>query len=82
MDNPEVYEVYKSYAKSLESIEHDENSGLKPEFLARKMSRIITRKNPRYHYIIATFFQKLAVVARTILPPSWFAWVMSLYYKV
>lgn len=82
VDSPEVYEVYKSYARSLASIEHDENTGLKPEYLARKISRIVRSKRPRYHYIIATFLQKLAVVARTILPPRVFAWVMSLYYKV
>ena len=60
----------------------DENSGLKPEFLAKKISKIILKKRPRYHYIIATFLQKLSVFARTILPPRWFAWVMSVYYKL
>ncbi|MBO4466288.1 MAG: SDR family oxidoreductase [Bacteroidales bacterium] len=82
VDNPEVHKVYPGYANSLASIEHDENSGLKPEFLARKISRIIRKKRPGYHYIISTFLQKLSVFARTILPPRWFAWVMSVYYKL
>ena len=82
VDNPEVHKVYPGYANSLASIEHDENSGLKPDFLARKISRIIRKKRPGYHYIISTFLQKLSVFARTILPPRWFAWVMSVYYKL
>ena len=82
VSDPAVYEVYKSYARSLASIEHGENTGLKPEFLAKKISRLVRSRRPRYHYVIATFLQKLAVVARVILPPRVFAWVMSLYYKV
>ena len=82
VDNPEVHKVYPGYANSLASIEHDENSGLKPEFLAKKISRIIRKKRPGYHYIISTVLQKLSVFARTILPPRWFAWVMSVYYKL
>ena len=82
VDNPEVHKVYPGYANSLASIEHDENSGLKPEYLAKKISRIIRKKRPGYHYIISTFLQKLSVFARTILPPRWFAWVMSVYYKL
>ncbi len=82
VDNPQVHEVYPGYANSLASIEHDENSGLKPEFLAKKISKIIRKKRPGYHYIISTFLQKLSVFARAILPPRWFAWVMSVYYKL
>ena len=82
VDNPAVHQAYPGYARSLASIEHDENSGLKPEFLANKISKIILKKRPGYHYIIATFLQKLSVFARTILPPRWFAWVMSVYYKL
>lgn len=82
VENPEAHEVYKSYGRSLASIEHDENTGLKPDYLARKISKIIKKKHPRYNYIIANFLQGLAVTAKTILPKRMFAWVMSLYYKL
>lgn len=81
-DDPEVHKAYKSYSRSLASIEHDENSGLKPDFLAGKLARIVRRSNPRYHYIIATPLQKLAVFAKTVLPPCLFAKVLSIYYKL
>lgn len=80
--NPEAFEVYKSYAKSMASIEHDETSGLKPDVLAAKISEIVRKKNPKYNYIVATFLQRLSVFAKAILPPRMFAWVLSLYYKI
>lgn len=80
--DPQVYKVYTSYARSLASIEKDEMGGLKPEYLADKVSGIILKKRPKFHYIIATFVQKLSVVARTILPPRLFARIMKLYYKL
>ncbi len=78
----EVAEVYPNYARSLASIEHDENSGLKPEYLAEKLSKIVRKHRPGYSYIIATPLQKLSVFARKIIPGRWFAWIMSLYYKL
>ena len=68
VDNPEANAAYPSYARSLASIEHDEMSGLKPEFLAGKISKIVKMKNPGYSYIIASFLQKLSVFAKVILP--------------
>ena len=77
-----VNRIYTSYARSLASIEKDENSGLKPEYLARKISRIVRKKKPGYNYIIATFLQRLSVFAKKVLPARTFAWIMKLYYKV
>ena len=79
---PEAYEVYKTYARSLESIEHDETTGLKPEYLAGKIAKIVTKKNPRYHYIISTLEQRLSVTLKAILPPSWFAKILASYYHL
>ena len=80
--DPQAYEVYKTYAKSLASIEHDETTGLKPEFLAGKISRIVRKRRPRYHYIISTLEQRLSVTLKKILPPSWFAAILGSYYKL
>ena len=79
---PEAYEVYKTYADSLASIEHDETSGLKPEYLAGKISKIVTCPRPRYNYIISTLEQRLSVTLKKLLPPRWFAAILSSYYKL
>ena len=80
--DPEAYKVYRTYAKSLESIEHDESSGLKPEVLARKVSKIVRKRNPRYSYVVASLEQRLSVLLKAVLPPSWFAAILSSYYKL
>jgi short-subunit dehydrogenase len=80
--NPEAYEVYQTYAKSLASIEKDETTGLKPEYLADKIAKIVRKKRPRYHYIISTLEQRLSVTLKKILPPSWFAAILGSYYKL
>ena len=79
---PEVHQAYPSYKRSLESIEKDETGGLKPEFLAAKISKIVNKRNPRYHYIISTLEQRLSVFLKAILPPSWFAAILGSYYHL
>ena len=79
---PEAYDVYKTYATSLASIEHDETTGLKPDFLAGKISKIVAARRPRYHYVIATLEQRLSVTLKKLLPPRWFAAILSSYYKL
>ena len=80
--DPAAYEVYQTYAKSLASIEHDETTGLKPEFLAEKIAKIVRKKRPRYQYVISTLEQRLSVTLKKLLPPSWFAKILGSYYKL
>lgn len=81
-DNPEALNVYKSYAKSMDSIEHDENGGLKPIVLAKKIDKIVNAKRPKYGYTVASPVQKLSVFVKKILPPSWYAKILGAYYKL
>lgn len=76
----EAEEAYPSYKASLAGMEKDEMTGLKPEFLARKLSGIIKKKNPAYTYIIATFVQKLSIPLSTILPAPLWAKIFAGWY--
>ena len=78
----EAHEAYPAYARSLASIEHDETSGLKPEFLAERISKIVKARNPRYSYIISTLEQRLSVLLKAILPARWFEAILRSYYKL
>lgn len=82
VDNPEALAAYPGYAKSMESIEHDENSGLKPDRLARRISKIVRKRHPRNRYIIATLVQKASVVLKAILPAKWYDRILGSYYKL
>ena len=80
--DPEALAAYPSYAQSMESIEADENSGLKPERLARRISKIVRKRHPRSRYIIATLVQKASVLLKAILPAKWFDCILGSYYKL
>ena len=82
VDNPDALAAYPGYAESMKSIEHDENSGLQPDRLARRISKIVRKRNPRNRYIIATFIQKSSVVLKAILPAKWFDKILGSYYEL
>jgi hypothetical protein len=78
----EAMQVYKTYAESMGKVEHDETGGLKPQVLARKISQIIRKSNPRHGYVVASFEQRLSVLLKRILPARWFAKILGSYYKL
>lgn len=82
VDNPDAIEAYPGYAISMESIEHDENSGLKPERLASRISKIVSKRHPRNRYIIATPVQKASIFLKAILPAKWFDRILGSYYRL
>ena len=82
VDNSDALAAYPGYARSMQSIEHDENSGLQPDRLARRISRIVRKRHPRNRYIIATLVQKASVLLKRILPSRWFDRILASYYKL
>lgn len=80
--NDAALQAYPIYKSAIEKVEHDENGGLKPVILARKISQIIKKENPRNGYVVASFEQKLSVLLKRILPAKWFAWILGSYYKL
>ena len=71
-----------SFRRSLAIIEKEENGGLKPEILAKKIAKIIEKTNPRLRYVVANLEQKLSVVLKHILPGNWMVNILRNYYKV
>jgi len=75
--------VYESqFNKTLSIIENDEKKGLPPEFLARKLVRILELKKPCNQYVIATLEQKFAVILKKILPVSVFSDILASHYGI
>ena len=75
-------QAYPIYKTAIEKVEHDENGGLKPIVLAKKISKIIQMRNPRSGYVVASFEQKLSVLLKRLLPAKWFARILGSYYKL
>jgi NADP-dependent 3-hydroxy acid dehydrogenase YdfG len=78
--NNNAYE--EQFRKTLAIIEKDETGGRDPEILARKMCKILEKKNPSRRYVIASFEQKLAVWLKSILPGSWFDAILRGHYGI
>jgi NAD(P)-dependent dehydrogenase (short-subunit alcohol dehydrogenase family) len=72
----------EQFRKTLQLIEKDENGGQHPDILAKKMERILAKKNPRHHYVIASFSQQLAVVIHRLIPEKWFDAILRAHYGI
>jgi hypothetical protein len=75
-------QAYPIYRTAIEKVEHDENGGLKPVVLAKKINEIIKNKNPRNGYVVASFEQRLSILLKRILPAKWFDRILGSYYKL
>ena len=82
VDVAQASEAYPSYGKSLSGIEHDEKNGLKPEYLAARICKIIAKKHPSSSYVVASPLHRLAVLAKWMLPAPLFQKILTLYYGV
>lgn len=71
-----------SFSRSLSLIEKEENGGLKPEVLAKRIARIVTCRRPRMRYVVANLEQWFSVVLHRIIPGNWFVNILRSYYKV
>ena len=76
----EAVEAYPAYAEGMQKIEHDELGGLKPIVVARTIEKILRKRRPAYHYVVATFEQRLSVLLKRILPARLFSRILGAYY--
>ncbi len=70
------------FSKTISIIENDERKGMSPELLAKKLAKILEKKNPCQHYVIASLEQKFAVFLKKILPGSLFSAILSSHYGI
>lgn len=82
VDDEEANKAYPSYKASIEGMEKDEKTGLKPEYLATKISKIIKKKNPACTYVIATLVQKSSIPISTILPKKLWNMIFAGWYNL
>ncbi|MBR1799336.1 MAG: SDR family oxidoreductase [Bacteroidales bacterium] len=69
------------FAQSLSLIEKEENGGLKPEKVAKKIARIIDSRHPSLRYVVSNLEQWLSVVIKRILTGNQMVNVLRSYYK-
>jgi NAD(P)-dependent dehydrogenase (short-subunit alcohol dehydrogenase family) len=70
------------FGSAMQVVEHDETHGASPDQVARLVERIIRSRSPRLRYIVGPFYETVSVVAKKVLPPRLFEWIIAKYYHV
>ena len=78
LDDPDYGPIFRN---SLSIIEKEENGGLKPEVLARRIAKMVEQKNPPLRKVVANLEQKLSVVIKRILTGNQMVTILRGYYK-
>lgn len=78
LNDPDYGPIFK---RSLNLIEKEENGGLKPDVLSRKIEKIVDARHPRLRYVVANFEQWLSVALKRFIPGNWFVNILVSYYK-
>lgn len=78
MDDADYGPIFR---RSLGLIEKEENGGLKPEVLAKKLVKIVECKRPKLRYVVANFEQRLSVLIKRLVSGNCFVDILRDYYK-
>ena len=78
LDDPDYGPVFKN---SLAIIEKEENGGLQPEVLARRIVKLVEMKRPPLRNVVANLEQWLSTVIKRILPGNTMVSILRDYYK-
>ena len=78
LEDPDYGPIFK---RSLAIIEKEENGGLQPEVLARRIVRLVEKKNPPLRNVVANLEQWLSVVIKRILTGNQMVSILRDYYK-
>ncbi len=73
---------YSSFKRIMDIVERDEDHGISPDKIAYLINNIINKSNPRLHYTVGAFDQRLAALLKDILPNRLFYWIIMKHYKV
>ena len=78
LDDPDYGPIFR---RSLAIIEKEENGGLKPEVLARRIVKLVEQKRPPLRNVVANLEQWLSVVIKRVLTGNQMVGILRDYYK-
>ena len=78
MNDPDYGPIFK---RSLAIIEKEENGGLQPEVLARRIVKLVEQKKPPLRNVVANLEQWLSTVIKRVLTGNWMVAILRDYYK-
>ena len=78
MNDPDYGPIFK---RSLAIIEKEENGGLQPEVLARRIVKLVEKKKPPLRNVVANLEQWLSTVIKRVLTGNQMVGILRDYYK-
>lgn len=78
LDDPDYGPIFK---RSLAIIEKEENGGLQPEVLARRIVRLVEKKDPPLRNVVANLEQWLSTIIKRVLSGNQMVAILRDYYK-
>jgi NAD(P)-dependent dehydrogenase (short-subunit alcohol dehydrogenase family) len=78
MNDPDYGPIFK---RSLAIIEKEENGGLQPEVLARRIVKLVEKKKPPLRNVVANLEQWLSTVSKRVLTGNQMVGILRDYYK-
>ncbi|MBU0942285.1 MAG: SDR family oxidoreductase [Bacteroidetes bacterium] len=72
----------KTYGESLRTMDAHVDGGSNPNEMAEAVYRIINTKDPKTHYRVGAFMQKLSIVLKRILPDKVYEKILMKHYKL
>ena len=72
-----------SFARVLQHIEHDENQGGNPDYLARKIVKIVAARRPRLRYVVTpNLAEKISIALSKLMCGRHFQALLRRFYSV
>lgn len=71
-----------TYGKVLKAIDEDVDSGDDPIMVSNMIYKIINTPNPRIHYKVGAFLQKISIVLKRVLPDKVYEKMLLNHYKL
>ena len=72
----------RAYGSILKTMDEHVDSGSNPNQMAEAVFQIIQDKNPRIHYKVGAFMQKISIVLKRILPDTVYEKMLMNHYKL
>lgn len=72
-------EVYPAMLRSVAKMEHDEQSGMSPDRIAKRFYSVSLKRNPKPFYSVGFAYNTVCVLVK-LLPSRLAAWILGLMY--
>lgn len=72
----------KQYGATLALMDEHVDEGQDPLLMAKKVYRVMQKKNPTIHYKVGEWLQKFSIALKHILPDKWYERMLMKHYKL